>query len=395
MLRLSIVSDIGALAAIENDWADLLRRSSSPSFTLSPDWLLPWWRVFGQEANRTLKVGLFHRGERLIGLAPLLARPHRYHLALPFRRLELLGSGEDEKDEICSDYLGVIAEAGAEREISAALARALASDGFGPWDELLLPAMSGFDPLLGSLCTELSRTGLDVQLERVSGCPYIPLPETWEDYLAALPSSARYMVRRSLRDFAKWADGSERIERAERPDDVERGAAILRALHAERWNHAGGSGAFASERFTRFHAEVMPELGKKRELELLWLTVRGQPVAALYNVVKDGVVYFYQSGRSLDLPKGIRPGIVLHAHAIRSAIQAKCREYDFLAGSSRYKMDLALATRPLLTMRATRPSLVESLRKLGTTGLDAARVLRSRLRDHLAVAGAKTARAPG
>jgi CelD/BcsL family acetyltransferase involved in cellulose biosynthesis len=395
MLRFSIANDIDGLRAIDHDWRDLLLRSSNASFALSPDWLLPWWRVFGQDAKRTLKVGLFYRGQRLIALAPFLARPHRYHLALPFRRLELLGSGEEEKDEICSDYLGVIAEAGAEGEVSAALARALATGGFGPWDELLMPAMSGFDPLLRSLSAELSSSGLHVRMERVSSCPYIPLPKTWDDYLGALPSSARYMVRRSLRDFARWADGTERIERAEGPEDVERGAAILRELHAERWTHAGGSGAFASERFTRFHAEVMPELGKQRELELLWLMVRGQPVAAIYNVVKDGVVYFYQSGRCVDLPKGIRPGIVLHAHAIRAAIEAGRREYDFLAGSSRYKLDLALATRPLLTLRATRPSLVESLRKLGTLGLDGARVLRSRLRDRLAVAGAKTARATG
>lgn len=381
MLRFSIVSDAAALEAIRSAWTDLLERSVHRSFTLTPEWLLPWWRVFGQDAQRTLKVGLFHRGERLVGLAPLLARPHRYHVALPFRRLELLGSGEDEKDEICSDYLGVIAEAGAEREVSASLAGALAGDAFGRWDELLLPAMSGFDPVAGLLSAQLAKVGLQVHLERLSCSPYIPLPATWDDYLAALPSNARYLVRRSLRDFSKWANGSERVERAESAEEVERGATILRALHGERWSHAG---AFASERFTKFHAEVMPELGKKRELELLWLTAHGQPVAVHYNVVKDGVVYFYQSGRRLDLPKGLRPGIVLHAHAIRSAIDARLREYDFLAGTARYKLELALAMRPLSTLRATRPSLVENLRKLGTSGLNAARGLRSRVRARLA-----------
>jgi CelD/BcsL family acetyltransferase involved in cellulose biosynthesis len=384
MLRLSIVRDIGALGAIESAWADLLARSSSRSFALSPRWLLPWWGIFGGDANRSLCVGLFYRGDRLVGLAPFLARPHRYHVALPFRRLELLGSGEDERDEICSDYLGVVAEAGAEAEVAAALAKALLNDDFGRWDELVMPAMNGFDPLPRMLESELTSAGLLVRCEHVNGCPYIPLPKSWDDYLSALPSSARYLVRSSLSDFSKWANGSDRIQSAEQPDDVERGAAILRALHAERWTKAGGSGAFASTRFARFHADVMPELWKRGELELLWLSVRGEPVAALYNIVKDGVVYFYQSGRSLDLPKSIRPGIVLHAHSIRSAIELGRREYDFLAGASRYKLDLALATRPLVVMRATRPSLVESLRKLGSSGLEAARVLRSTLRDRLA-----------
>jgi CelD/BcsL family acetyltransferase involved in cellulose biosynthesis len=391
MLRLSIVSDIDALSAFANAWTNLLARSTSASFALSPQWLLPWWRVFGEDANRGLRVGMFHRGQRLVGLAPFLARQHRYHLALPFRRLELLGSGEEERDEICSDYLGVLAEAGSEAEVSAALARALLSDQFGPWDELVMPAMNGFDPLPRLLKNDLSYAAVDAKCERINGCPYIPLPQTWDEYLAALPSSARYLVRRSLRDFSKWACGTERIERAESRDDVERGAAILRALHAERWTKAGSLGVFASPRFTDFHARVMPELWKQRELELLWLTVRGEPVAALYNVVKNGVVYFYQSGRRPDLPKGIRPGIVLHAHAIRSAIDAGCREYDFLAGASRYKTDLALATHPLVLLRATRPSVVETLRKVGETGVQAARALRSKLRDRLAGAAPRPA----
>jgi CelD/BcsL family acetyltransferase involved in cellulose biosynthesis len=208
-------------------------------------------------------------------------------------------------------------------------------------------------------------------------CPFVPLPESFDAYLAALPPSARYLVRRSLRDFEKWAAGADRVERAATPEDVEQGAAILRGLHAERWTESGDGGAFASPRFASFHARAMPELWQNQELELLWLTVSGEPIAALYNVVKNGVVYFYQSGRRLDLPRGIRPGIVLHAHAIRGAIEAGRREYDFLAGTSRYKLDLALATRPLVSLRVTRPSVVETLRSVTQAGLNAARSLRS------------------
>ena len=62
--------------------------------------------------------------------------------------------------------------------------------------------------------------------------------------------------------------------------------------------------------------------------------------------------YFYQSGRRVDVPKAVRPGIALHALAIRASIESGLREYDFLAGASRYKRELALATRPLVTLRA-------------------------------------------
>ena len=42
----------------------------------------------------------------------------------------------------------------------------------------------------------------------------------------------------------------------------------------------------------------------------------GAPIAALYNFIWEGKVSFYQSGRKVDVPKNIRPGIVIHAYAI-------------------------------------------------------------------------------
>ena len=76
----------------------------------SPLWLLTWWGVFGD--GRRLRVWTFWRGDELVGVAPLCLRRHWYPPGIPYRRLELLGSGEDEADEICSDYLGVVAAPG-------------------------------------------------------------------------------------------------------------------------------------------------------------------------------------------------------------------------------------------------------------------------------------------
>src|SRR5262249_46849081 len=91
---------------------------------------------------------------------------------------------------------------------------------------------------------------------------------------------------------------------------------------------------------------------------------------ALYNIVHKGKVYFYQSGRRTDLPQNIRVGIVLHAHAIRTAIEAGYREYDFLAGSSRYKRALTTESRPIVSLRATRGRALEGARLLAADGLE-------------------------
>src|SRR2546428_694094 len=89
---------------------------------------------------------------------------------------------------------------------------------------------------------------------------------------------------------------------------------------SRRGGSGGAGGVFASARFTRFHDLVMPKLlSDPREggLDLTWLSVRGRPIAIAYNVTYGDRVFFYQSGRALDLPKGVRPGIALHALAIR------------------------------------------------------------------------------
>jgi CelD/BcsL family acetyltransferase involved in cellulose biosynthesis len=91
-------------------------------------------------------------------------------------------------------------------------------------------------------------------------------------------------------------------------------------------------------------------------------------------------VLFYQSGRSLDVPKGIRPGIVLHARMIKAAIAAGRSEYDFLPGTSQYKLQLATASRPTMALRATRAPVRESVRRVLEHGIDLLRAQRKRWR---------------
>jgi len=154
--------------------------------------------------------------------------------------------------------------------------------------------------------------------------------------------------------------GKWELCRARTAAELVEGKRVLWMLHAERWAASGRSGVFASTRFARFHDEVMPRMLAGEDgvsLELQWLRVRGEPIAAMYNIVYAGKVYFYQSGRRVDVPRAVRPGIAMHAMAIRTSIEAGRREYDFLGGASRYKRDLALALRPLVTLRAVAPSL--------------------------------------
>jgi CelD/BcsL family acetyltransferase involved in cellulose biosynthesis len=361
-LRAEVIHDAAALARLTVPWRALLDRASAPSLCKTPTWLLAWWRQFGGIEGRKLCVVALHdpaTGD-LVALLPLCRRTVMVRRVLPVRRLELLATGEDQEDEICSDYTGAIVASGYEAEVAEVTGKLLVEGRLGGFDHLVMARMSGEDPFAGALADALGRAGLQTSLEDEGACPYVPLPSTFDAYCQSLDRDRRYVVTRSLRELAKWAGpaGYSRVV-ARTPAQLAEGRAILHSLHGERWSANGHEGAFANDRFTRFHDDVMTALldGADGRLELQWLVVADRPVVVLYNIVYRGRIYFYQSGRKLDVPKGLRLGLAAHALALRAAMEEGCSEYDFLAGNSQYKRQLALAKHTLVTLSAAAPSV--------------------------------------
>lgn len=372
---IEVITRWDELIARRQAWLDLLARSSTNDPMLSPQWLETWWQVFGE--GRSLQALLVHQDGRLIGLAPLLARQIWHRRAVPLRRLELLATGEDEADEIYSEYLNLIGEQGQEGVVAREFVTALREGALGPWDELSLDMLDGCSPMTRALLHELRRARLLEDVTSHRPCPYIPLPATWEEYLGQMSSSRRYFLKRTLKAFEQWAGDEVVLRRAVTPDELDQGFEILVDLHGKRWQHAGGRGVFSSERFSRFHRAAMDKLLASGNLELTWLCKGDRPLAAIYNIVWDNKVYFYQSGRCTDVPSKVRPGIAIHIYAIQDSIKRGRAKYDFLVGNMRYKQQLSLAHTRLIRIRASRAGSVAAVaRNLVEHGTALARVLR-------------------
>jgi CelD/BcsL family acetyltransferase involved in cellulose biosynthesis len=390
MISTRIIESASELESIEQPWQSLIERSGSVDYTVAPFWLLPWWRVYGSAEGRKLRVAAFFDGAQLVGLAPLLTRRSWYRGVLPLRRIEPLASGEREEEETCSMYLSPIIERGRESEVSQAFADALKAGRFGPFEQLVLPHMKTDAPVAAAMPSELRRVGLAVDIRDGRECPHVPLPATFEAYLEQLSPKRRYNVRRSLRDLEKWGAGTLSMKFVRSSEDLAHGKDILIRLHRGRWQEEGHTGAFDSLRFREFHDSVMPQLLERGALELMWLEAHGEPIAALYTIVWDQKVYAYQMGRRCDLPKGLRPGIAIHAMAIQRGIELGRSDYDFGGGNSRYKSDLATSVRPLIEVRAETPSFLNAARAVMERGEEQVRLLKRRFRARpvAALAGA-------
>jgi len=363
-MKATLLTTPEQLSALAPAWNDLLSRSRDNGMSLTPTWVLTWWRIFGKDRGRRLRCVAFHEGERLVGFAPLTWRRHWYRPALPFRRLEFLGTGELPDEAICPEYLNVIAEEGREVEVATALADEIYANRLGGWDEVFLETLAGDSAMTAALATALASppSGRRSALtrEEYDTSFFVALPKTHDEYLTAIGKQRKPSLR-ALRNFDEWATGEWQLHTATDTASLAAGNAALLSLHQGRW--AGtGQGTFKAAKFIAFHESLMPALLAEGKLQLAWLTVRDEPVVAAYNFVHAGKVWYYQTGRKLEVPPKIRLGVVLLLKLIFDAIDRGHREFDFLPGVALYKEQLATASRPIVRLRLARPTWVESLR---------------------------------
>ena len=137
-------------------------------------------------------------------------------------------------------------------------------------------------------------------------------------------------------------------------DDFERGFQIVTDLHQRRRRSLGQPGCFAAPRFAAFHAEVSRRFHELGLLRLVWTELEGRPVAAEYDFVGPGTVYYYQTGLE---PEAIEenPGWLGLAGSLRRAIEEGYRTFDFLRGDEAYKSSWGAQSWPTIDMRIVAP----------------------------------------
>jgi CelD/BcsL family acetyltransferase involved in cellulose biosynthesis len=393
-----VFEDHSTFAELVPEWRDLLKRSQINELALTPTWVRTWWDLF--KDKRGLRLVTFRRDGKLVGLAPLLRRRVRHGGLIPSWQIELCCTGEAQEEEICSPYVGILVERGFETSVAESFVLGLFAGELGSWDELLLTSLLQTDSLLTPLVQSLKQCGAATTLEPINSASYVRLPADWDSYLASLPGQRRYFVRRTQRDLEAWLgkEGGERF--ASTRAELKQGRDILYDLHRQRWRAEGKDGVFDAPRFAKFHEAIMGAFieNGEAELELCWMERAGVPFAVLYNIIYNGRVYFYQSGRSLDVPKTVRPGIGIHLNAIKRHIGKGRAEYDFLEGAHFYKSQLASEERTLVCIRALSPALrsqgLHASRKLLTEATRQAKAALGQLKTRLGMQSTQPAEQP-
>jgi CelD/BcsL family acetyltransferase involved in cellulose biosynthesis len=339
-------------------WAELDEVSPYSSFYLSTEWTTAWLEVFGELLQPEILV--FEHENTATGICLLVRSTERRG---PFRvkRIYLNTVGGDVADRTLMEFNNLLCQASWEEKNANALAAHLQSL---EWDEF---AVEGISP--GPILDCLRGNGFSQLPCVISTMPsyYVNLRQLHESkasYESSLSSNTREQLRRSLRRYATI--GEVRVEAAAELSRAEELFDEMCRMHQSRWQKKGETGAFGPGRRLEFHRTLIRQAFAKGGIQLLRVTAGEETIGILYNFVKAGKVYFFQSGFNYIGDKHLKPGLVTHVLAVGYCLNAGYTEYDFLAGDAQYKRSLAKDCRQLAWVVFARPrtklALIEGLR---------------------------------
>lgn len=320
-VRSIIITEEADLAPHLEGWDRLAVASERPF--CAPGWMLAWWRE-GRSGKTELQVVLVFEDDRLIGVAPLFAQ-----ISYGLRELRLLGAG-------FSHRIGLLAEAGEEARVAAALAEALATlkprpasivfegiDAEDPWPELLAEKWPGRPP----------RPRTDAVME----APVIELNGDDEAWLARRTRNFRKLARRT----SKRLEETEVRSRIGADENAVKG---FLHLHHLRWEERGGSNLDDSAE--RVVAAAAAELGKQGRLEVVLLEGPDGPISAELMLRTGPVAVIWATGFDPAWAQ-YAPGLQVRLVTLRAAAEHGVQLVDLGGGGAEYKVRMADADMPI------------------------------------------------
>lgn len=330
-MRIDVIDDDAGFASVRENWDQVYMRDPHAQHFLSWSWLKSY----------------LSRRARWFVLALRESEPGSPYTAFfPLR----LSTYQDRKtgafsDEItmagnfAADYTGFLSEPEYEEHAARGFAAFLKSQ---HWTNLRLDNFTGSPKRREAMLSAFRSEEFVLRKRPTTGdngidnciCPYVPLPESWEDYLEQQVSS---QTRQKFRRLLRKLDGDEgyRVNYATHAT-IDRDLDALFVLWRTRWSEQKGEDR--TNRLVAATRQMLMDSFDEGNLDVPVLWCGDRPLGVLANIIDrpKKTILFYITGRD-ETFKALSPGLLLHAYAIRHAISEGIRSYDFMRGNEPYK----------------------------------------------------------
>ncbi len=300
------------------EWHDLLKRGDF-NISLAPEFIKASAASVGM-ADR-VRVVVAQRGSALVGVMPFIPSQARM-LSVPMNMLGLAGN--------LISYHHELVAPGCQAE----MLRACLGDPKRRWHVLCMENV----PVDGPTSQALDSVARELGFAHVSYAgdvaPYVPIDQTWEQFLAARSSSFRYNLKRKEKSLRNGGALEERWFHG--LDDVPELYRCMEAIESNSWKNSAQVAVTSQSTEALYYQEVLPFLARHGLLFANVLYLDSKPVA--YHLC------YYFEGRvgnmktSFDETKqSLSPGAVVIQRAIQHAFQRGAREFDFLGDDQYHK----------------------------------------------------------
>jgi CelD/BcsL family acetyltransferase involved in cellulose biosynthesis len=341
-VKLEIVRDGAAFAALRSEWNALLAESTAGMFN-SWAWLYPWYRRIAPDREPWILTARNEQGA-LVGVLPL-ALERRRVTGVQIRRLAFMG-----ETHVGSDYLDVVAKKGLEEPVARAFAARLREES-NAWDVLDLLDFDACSPTIKVLLEAFDQGGYDLRAQERFLCPHeiFTEGEPFDAFLKRTGRRDNYLRRR------KWLEKQPgyQIEKTTEPGALARPMADFLRLHRMRWAGDGGSQGIKGPSVEAFHRDATQLLAEEGKLRFYTLRLGEQALASVYGMVDRGKFLYFQSGYDPEW-RNKSVGLVLVGETFKDSIEAGLAEYDFLRGTESYKSDWTTKLRRTVALRVSR-----------------------------------------
>lgn len=315
------------------DWSTLVTADPAGTFFHTPGFLKLYWEEFAQRPDHLLLAFAEEDGVQVGAVA----------LERAETTLRFLG-GTD-----VTDYMGPVALPETQTRVAKELFAALA--GRDDWSEADLRGLPEESMWLELLAEAAAAQGFRTLIEDDEPnpiAPFLPIPGSYDEYLAQLPSKLRHEVKRKARKLEAEA-GPWRICLATR-DTLEEYLDRFVELHLMS---EGPKGVFMRPGMEIFFRRLAEEFLARGIFNLTFIEVDGAKAAGTIGFRFEGTYYLYNSAFDRAY-QAVSPGMVLVAEDIRIAIEAGCAGFDLLKGDYAYKYRFGAHPRAVKRLVVTR-----------------------------------------
>jgi CelD/BcsL family acetyltransferase involved in cellulose biosynthesis len=326
--------DLSSITAIEDsetlnsltfreEWDYLWSQNEETTPFQSPDWILSWWKHFG---NQRPWVIVQRQNAECVGILPLYILQDNQSK----NKVLMMGTG-------ISDYLDGTFQKGLEKIVSRKINQFLHLNE-NRWDHCILEQLPA-DSVLLNLETF---NGVTSHIEIQDFCPVLSLPKTELQRQQFFTSNHYKKIFYYRRRFEKLSPlHFDNVTFDSLPSFMN----ALFKLHGDSWRLKNEKGVLHDTSIQNFHRDVSYQMLLQGNLRMYALSRDSEIIAIYYGFVKGRRGYYYLSGYNPEFRR-FNLGSLIVSHAINQSIREGLEEFDFLRGQESYKYTWGAKDRP-------------------------------------------------